>query len=74
LNEARTIRNAIAHDATSAQEKFEAVVRVKLGTLPPGTNVGNFLTRPVPGVAPPQSFLEWYVEKIETIAEQIVPT
>jgi hypothetical protein len=74
LSEVKKIRNAIAHDSTSAQEKFKGVVRSKLGILPPGTNVGNFLVRPIPHSAPPQTFLEWYVEKLELIVQRIIPT
>jgi hypothetical protein len=74
LDEARTIRNAIAHDSTSAQDKFESLARHKLGTLPMGLSVGGFLGTVVPNSNPPQSFLEWYLAKAELVASQIVPT
>ena len=48
LDEARLIRNAIAHESESARYKFENVVRTKLGTLPPNATVGGFLGTIVP--------------------------
>ena len=74
LDEARFIRNAIAHDSESAYERFEQVVRNALGTLPPRLTVGAFLGAFVPGTAPPVSFLEYYIEKIDFAARQIVPS
>ncbi len=74
LDEARIVRNAIAHESSSAQGKFENLVRQKLGTLPPSLSVGGFLITTVPGSNPPQSFLEWYLEKAELVATQIVRT
>ena len=49
LQEAQTIRNAIAHESERARRLFEALVRNKIGTLPPKTTVGIFLTMGVPG-------------------------
>ncbi len=74
LEEARTIRNAIVHESMSAQEKFENLARTKLGVLPPNLTVGRFLVTIVPTSAPPISFLEFYVGKIEFAAQQIVPS
>jgi hypothetical protein len=74
LHEARRIRNAIAHDAPQAREKFEEVVRQRLGTLPPNTTVGSFLSMTQPGTTPPSSFLELYVSRFEKMAGSIVPT
>jgi hypothetical protein len=74
LDEARIIRNAIAHESRSTEEKSRDLVRRKLGTLPPSLTVGGFLATTVPGSAPPISFLEFYVSKIEFAAQQIVPT
>lgn len=73
LDEARIIRNAIAHKSMSASDKFEAFVRTKLGVLPPNTTVGSFLGTTEAGTAPPVSFLESYVGKIDTAARLIVP-
>jgi hypothetical protein len=72
LGEARTIRNAIAHNSTAAQAKFESLVRTKLGTLPPSLRVGSFLGTLIPSSTPPQSFLELYLDKIEFVITQIV--
>lgn len=74
LEEAKTIRNAVAHESSSAQEKFERLVRNRLGTLPPGTSPGSFLATTVPGSTPPESFLDSYLSRIELVATQIVPT
>jgi hypothetical protein len=72
LDEARTIRNAAAHEGESARVKFETVVRNKLGTLPHSTTVGSFLSTTRPAVKPPESFLEEYIAKFETVAAGIV--
>jgi len=75
LDQAKTIRNAIAHESDEAREKFKTLARDKLnGTLPPTLTAGGFLNAPVPGLAPTQSFLEFYLERIEFVARQIVPT
>ena len=74
LDEVRIIRNAIAHRSVSTRQKFETLVRTKLGTLPPGLTVGGFLGTPSPGSTPPVSFLEFYVAKIDLAAQQIVPS
>jgi hypothetical protein len=74
LDEARLIRNAITHESGSAREKFENVARTRLGgTLPAKLTLGGFLGTIVPNSAPPISFLEFYVGKIEFAAQQIVP-
>lgn len=73
LDDTKKIRNAIAHESKSAQEKFEKLVRDKLGTLPSNVTVGSFLGTTVPGSSPPMSFLESYLDKIDAVAEQIVP-
>lgn len=74
LEDARFIRNAIAHDSASAFNRFEEVVRRALLIVPPNLTVGGFLSTTVPGSAPPISFLEFYVGKIDFAARQIVPT
>jgi hypothetical protein len=74
LEEVRVIRNAIAHESSDAQEKFEKLVRDKLGTLPSNLTVGSFLSTTVPASAPPTSYLEFYFGKVETAAAQIVPS
>jgi hypothetical protein len=65
LGEMRIIRNAVAHKSESARERFETVVRRRLGTLPPTSSVGSFLGTTAPGTAPPASFLESYVGGID---------
>lgn len=73
LDETKIIRNAIAHDSKNAHDKFENLVRVKLGTLPPNVTVGSFLGMTVSSSSPPVSFLEFYLEKVEVVARLIVP-
>lgn len=73
FSEVRTIRNAVAHQSLDAREKFENLVRTKLGALPPNTTVGSFLNIAVPGVTPPTTFLEHYLRGIWLVAEMIVP-
>jgi hypothetical protein len=72
LEETTRIRNAVAHESTTARESFETLARSKLGgVLPPNLTVGGFLGTPMPAAAPPQSFLE-YLENIEFMASRIV--
>ena len=72
LDETRFIRNAIAHRSGDAQDKFEAMVRNKLGALPPNATAGSFLAATVPGVAPPLTFWESYTKKLAQLADLIV--
>lgn len=73
LRDARTIRNAIAHDSQSARRRFEELVRSKLGTLPSGTTVGRFLCTDEPGHVPQRAFFELYVHGMKVVAREIVP-
>lgn len=73
LSEVRTIRNAVAHDSPSAHDKFVSVVRTRLGTQPPGVTVGSYLGTVMPGSTPPVSFFEFYVTRVDTAAQSIVP-
>jgi hypothetical protein len=73
LQDARTIRNRIAHDSASAEERFQGLVRRALGSVPSGLTVGSFLDSDVPGAAPRQSFLDHYLDIIDLIVTQIVP-
>lgn len=74
LDETRIVRNAVAHDSANAQEQFEALVRNRLGVLPPKLTIGGFLGMTVPGRTPPSSFLDFYGGRIEFAAQQIVPS
>jgi len=73
LDDSRFLRNAIAHASASAQEKFDNLVRQKIGVLPPKLTVGAFLGTTVSKSSPPTTFLEHYLAKIELAARQIVP-
>jgi hypothetical protein len=72
LEDARILRNAIAHASSNAHQKFEQLVRIKLGVFPANLTVGGFLGMTVPASTPPSSFLEFYFSKIEFAAKQIV--
>ena len=72
LAEAKTIRNAVAHQSTSAREKFERLVRDKLGALPVRTTVGSFLNTPMPAAVPPESFFDFYIGRIDFFAGEII--
>ena len=75
LEQARLIRNAVAHRSEKAQEHFENIARNGLGgVLPPGLTVGAFLNTTRPGSAPPESFLEFYLTVLVQAAEEIVRT
>jgi hypothetical protein len=73
LQDAKTIRNAIAHGSEESQERFVNLVRRHLGTAPPNTTPGSFLVTTVPASAPPESFLDFYIAKFELVATLIVP-
>lgn len=73
LQETRTIRNAIAHESSSAKDKFETAVRIRLGALPPNLTVGGFLGMTVVSSSPPQSYLEFYLQRLDFVADRIVP-
>lgn len=74
LQEIQTIRNAIAHRSMYSQERFQTLVRNKLGSYASGMNVGKFLATTKPSITPPISFLEGYFGTIGSLARQIVPT
>ena len=73
LDQLVTIRNAIAHESSSAKAKFETLVRTELGALPTGVTVGSFLIMTKPASTPPVSFMEYYLAQIEGVALNIVP-
>lgn len=68
LNDAKTVRNAVAHDSESARDKFEALARRELSTLPHRLTVGSFLNTAKPGPTPSHSFLEFYFDKLDGAA------
>lgn len=73
LQDAKTVRNAVAHRSGTATAKFEALARAELkGTLPPGLTVGGFLNTTKPGSSPPESFLEFYLGTFQLVAEKII--
>jgi hypothetical protein len=73
LDQLVTIRNAIAHESSSARGKFETLVRNELQAVPPNTTVGSFLMTTKPNSNPPISFMEFYLGEVEQAAENIVP-
>ena len=74
LKEVLIVRNAIVHSSVNARGKFETLVRDKVKTLPPNLTVGEFLSTTEPGSTSPASFLEFYIAKIDWVAQQIVPS
>jgi hypothetical protein len=74
LQDAKTIRNALAHESDKAWTQFTALARNQLGgSLPPGMTVGRFLNSLKPSATPPITFLEFYLEIFEAVADDIVP-
>jgi len=74
LTEASTVRNAVAHAQSSAQDKFLKIVRRELTTIPTsGITVGRFLATRVPRSKPPESFFTQYLNRFRYVADQIVP-
>jgi len=73
LSQLITIRNAIAHESSSAKLKFENLVREELPTAPANMSVGTFLLTTKRNAAPPISFMEFYLGQVEQVARNIVP-
>jgi hypothetical protein len=80
LDEIKTIRNTIAHSSQTSREKFEKLVRRELGSLPSGLTVGGYLDMTIPStsikarnVNSPASYLEFYVDTLIWLAEEIIP-
>ena len=73
LRNMTTVRNAIAHESARAQQRFESLVRNELGTVPPRTTVGSFLAATKPGTTPPISFVDYYLNELSHMAQEIVP-
>ena len=74
LDEARTIRNAVAHDSEKARHKFEDLLRRQKQTIPIRSTVGAFLGTTVLESIPPTSFLEVYLSRLLFLASKIVPS
>lgn len=74
FEEMTTVRNALAHSSEHSQEKFKRLVRLKLsGTYPPKLTVGGFLAMTIPGTSPPETFLDYYIDSVSTLASLIIP-
>ena len=71
FQDAKTIRNAVAHDSESAKAKFEGLVRRELTALPKRRSVGNFLNTVKPRTLPAVSYLEFYLDTLSDTADQI---
>ena len=72
LQEMKKVRNAISHDSDDAREKFEALVRQKLTTLPTGCTPGRFLGTTNPSANPPCTFLDTYLDVLKQLAKDIL--
>jgi hypothetical protein len=73
FQELQTIRNATVHRSTSSHEKFQKLVRNKIGSFPPHLNVGRFLATTEPKSSPPASFFDYYLNHLLQSAYQIIP-
>lgn len=74
LENTTVIRNAVAHRSARARQRFESLVRHQLGSLPSKATVGSYLNTTVSGSTPPESFLEFYLGRMEIIGSLIVPS
>lgn len=76
FTEMQIIRNAIAHQSTSAQDRFKRLARDKssTGTISANLTVGRFLSSRIPGSSPPETFFGDYLNRIRFAADKIVPT
>ncbi len=72
LTEAVKIRNAIAHQSEAAQNKFEGLIRSKLGTYTPGTTPGVFLNMLNPSAPIAKRFFDEYVSSLQNLADLIM--
>lgn len=73
FDEMNTIRNAIAHSSKYSQKKFKSLVRRRLGTYPTGLTIGKFLTMNNPRSSYSETFIEYYLNRVIFVAENIVP-
>jgi hypothetical protein len=73
LDQLITIRNAIAHESSVARTKFENLVRNELPTVPAAMSVGSFLITVVPAITPPITYMDFYLDQVESAAMAIVP-
>jgi len=70
-----TIRNALAHSSQHSQEQFKQLVRSKLsGSYPPNLSVGGSLSMTIPATSPPESFLDYYLNNLSTVAGLVILT
>ena len=73
FDEATTIRNAVAHSSSDARNKFLQIVRNKPGApVIANITVGAFLNAQVPASNPPVAFLDFYIDRVEFVADQLV--
>lgn len=72
LVDVKVVRNAVAHDSDHAWGKFRDLVRRELTIVPAGLTIGGFLNTTKPGAAPPESYLDLYLKKLDLIADQVV--
>lgn len=71
LSDMIVVRNRIAHRSTSARAKFLDLVRLRLGSVPPGISPGRFLL--APGVTPTLRRIDEYLTELRVVARQIAP-
>lgn len=71
LQDLNTIRNAVAHDSEDSWDRFKSLVRRELKTLPLGLSVGKYLDTTRPGINPPITYMEHYLQTVVVVAEKI---
>ena len=69
LDDIYLIRNCIAHGTKDMRDKFETLVRSKLGTFPRGTTPGVFLTLIMPDTT--MAFFTYYTDFIAIASRKI---
>lgn len=71
LSDLRTIRNATAHSSVTAQTAFSALVRRRLATAPPNTDVYGLVLAMDPSI-PGNTILKSYMDLLESAVVQII--
>jgi len=73
INAIRKVRNAIAHTSKSATQKFEDLVRGKVGYLPEGITPAKFLSEHKIGKKKKDpTFCEHYIYYLKSVANVLV--
>jgi hypothetical protein len=74
LNNIKTLRNAVTHQSSESQEKFEIFVRGELGYYPKGLTPGGFLAKLISNSSPAAKYIEFYFSILRSAAKEIIPS